>query len=103
MYAIRRYYAAAWAERLGRPQIAGQWIGALDLRLHAELVRGEATMPPGPDFSRGSVLDVLLGELYGITSQGHIGTFPNGKAGLSAATTSCNNGNVNVPWRNNFV
>jgi len=90
--------SAAWAERLGRPQIAGQWIGALDLRLHAELVRGEATMPPEPDFSRGSVLDVLLGELYGITSQGHIGTFPNGKAGLSAATTSCNNGNVNVPW-----
>jgi hypothetical protein len=88
----------AWAQQLGQPELAGQWVGVFDLRLEAELVRGEAVVPSEPDFERGSVLDVLLGELYGITSAGHIGTYPNGIAGLSAATTSCNNGNTNVPW-----
>jgi hypothetical protein len=89
----------AWAERLGQPSLAGQWVGAFDLSLDAELVRGEAALPAEPaQDPGGDVLDVLLGELYGLTSQGRIGTFPSGQSGLSAATTSCNNGNVNVPW-----
>jgi hypothetical protein len=88
----------AWANRLGQPEIAGQWVGVFDVRFGAELARGEDVAPTEPRSERGSVLDVLLGELYGITSQGHIGTFPTGVAGLSAATTSCNNGDTNVPW-----
>ncbi|MGH2570239.1 MAG: hypothetical protein ACRDGR_03370, partial [bacterium] len=91
----------AWAERLGQPALAGQWVGAFDVSLDVELVRGEVALPAEPAQAQdpgGGILDVLLGELYALSSLGHIGTFPFGEAGLSAATTSCNNGDVNVPW-----
>jgi hypothetical protein len=90
----------AWADLLEQPYLAGQWIGVFDLELAAKPATGEAIAPEPPAEGRGDPpdLDVTLGELYGITSQGHIGTHPTGTAGLSAATTSCNTGNVRVPW-----
>jgi hypothetical protein len=56
---------------------------------------------PAPD--RGprepaEVVDVLLAELYDLGSQARSGSYPNGRNGLSATTTSCNHGNVEVPW-----
>lgn len=96
--------SSAWAEHLGRPELAGQWLGAFDLRLSVspsgpdELPLEEAGATLDPQRTIGTTLDVLLGELYDVTSQGHIGTYPTGTAGLSAATTSCNNGDTDVPW-----
>ena len=43
-------------------------------------------------------IDVMLGQLYGFSHQTRLGTYPNGETGFSAATTSCNNGVVRVPW-----
>lgn len=88
-----------WAAELGQPAMAGQWIGGFDLRMHAATASPKEEPVREEEGTEPSVtLDVTLAQLYGITSQGHIGTYPNGRAGLSAATTSCNTGTVNVPW-----
>jgi len=99
--AVRRadvLVSRAWAERLGRPRLAGEWVGELEIVLEAEPRRGPARPADPAPAARGVVLDVLLGELYGIGSTGHVGEYPDGRVGLSAATTSCNNGTVPVPW-----
>jgi hypothetical protein len=88
----------AWAASLGNRVLPGQWIGSIDLRLTAELVRTDGLAPEERPNVRGGVLDVLLGELWGISTHGRLGPYPTGVNGLSAATTSCNNGSVNVPW-----
>jgi hypothetical protein len=89
-----------WAEHLGQPDLAGQWMGVFDLELRSPPARVEDIAPAEPARSPepGAMLDVTLGELYGIASVGHSGEYPAGTAGLSAATTSCNTGQVDVPW-----
>jgi hypothetical protein len=57
-------------------------------------VRFEALAPEG----RPPFLDVTLGELYDIGPVGRLGAYPSGLNGLSAATTSCNTGEVAVRW-----
>ena len=91
------YLTPEWARRVGRDELAGEWIGGLDVTLLLDAAADEAIVTPGAE-PRGGTLDVLLGELYGMLSAAHEGTYPNGTAGLAAATTSCNNGTVNVPW-----
>lgn len=92
-----------WAARLGRPGLAGQLLGGVDVRLDL-LPLGAVTaddypveVEPPADTSLATI-DVMLGELYSLQSLGRIGTYPNGTVGLTAATTSCNNGDTNVPW-----
>ncbi|MEZ5065100.1 MAG: FlgD immunoglobulin-like domain containing protein [bacterium] len=88
----------AGARQLGRPEFAGAWLGGAELDLstpHLAIETRSLEELPDP---RGGFLDVVLGQLYGLVAQGHIGTYPNGTAGLSAATTSCNGGDVIVPW-----
>lgn len=94
------FLSAPAAAALGRPGLADVWLGTVDVSLAAPQTPHEDVMPPleDKDLRGGSTLDVLLGELYGITSQGHIGSYPNGTVGMSAATTSCNAGDVIVPW-----
>lgn len=48
----------------------------------------------------GDVTDVKLGFLNSISQPtgSHIGAWPNGTAGITMATTSCNVGSVDVPW-----
>ncbi|MGH2570336.1 MAG: hypothetical protein ACRDGR_03880, partial [bacterium] len=92
-----------WARALGQPALAGQYVGAFDLRVESRPAFGERIAPEGPrqdPAGPGGVpyLDVTLGELYGLTSFGHEGTFPNGQNGLAASTTSCNSGQIRVPW-----
>ncbi len=56
---------------------------------------------PGADIPEGTPvtgLDVQLGILSSLTAQGHVGTFPNGRVGMSSSTTSCNVGCLNVTW-----
>lgn len=89
----------AWAKQLNRPDLAGWFVGNADLTAQCELVRAIGTEPPAyePNFSAG-ILDVSLGILSSIQSAGHVGAFPNGTAGLTMSTTSCNLGTVDVPW-----
>jgi len=56
---------------------------------------------PGLAPERGprEVVDVLLAELYDLAPHARVGTYPDGLNGLSATTTSCNNGTVDVPWQ----
>jgi hypothetical protein len=52
-------------------------------------------------FAQSNVIpgtDVSLGILGPMKYWGHTGTFPNGEAGFSMETTSCNLGTVDVPW-----
>jgi len=89
-----------WAEQLEQPKLAGQWIGGFDLRLHAMTASPQEAVADAGEYGTdpNQNIDVLLAELYGISSLGHNGTYPNGVAGLSAATTSCNPGQLPVPW-----
>jgi hypothetical protein len=60
-------------------------------------VRGNE--PAAPNFDRGGFLDVKLGILSGLTDVARTGTYPDGMNSFSMATTSCNVGDVDVPWR----
>lgn len=100
------------AQKLGRPDVADLLIGVGHAQMSTvpydrpyDFPRGQNPYTPyktpvadlGPG-DGGDVFDVSLGILNSITQMGRLGTFPNGKAGLSMATTSCNLGNQNVPW-----
>ncbi len=49
----------------------------------------------GPE---GELLDVEVSALSGLVQRARVGSFPNGRIGSAASTTSCNIGNVDVPW-----
>jgi hypothetical protein len=51
---------------------------------------GQSNLIPGTD--------VHLAKMDLITQNGHAGSFPNGLASFSLATTACNKGTVKVPW-----
>jgi len=90
----------AWAVALGRPHLAGQWLGTLETVLAAsttDAVDRRERLDPS-DEAPAAPKDLLLAELYDIQVQGRIGTYPNGLNGLSAATTSCNAGGNTIPW-----
>lgn len=88
-----------WAERLGRPDLAGWFVGLAEVVAQVELVatHGIEPEPYVPDFD-SALPDVKLGILDSIQQAGHAGTFPSGTVGLTMATTSCNVGTVDVPW-----
>jgi hypothetical protein len=101
------------AGKLGRPDLLGMTLGEGKVHASAGEYHGDWSYPKGQNpwtpytggetsdaagGDGGDFLDVSLGILSSITQLGHDGTFPNGRAGLSTATTSCNLGNVNVPW-----
>ncbi|GJM22923.1 MAG: hypothetical protein DHS20C15_28380 [Planctomycetota bacterium] len=99
------------AAKLGRPDLTDRHLGGGQIDADFEPFGGRWEHPEGqnmftpyngvgaPDSSfQGGFKDVSLGILNSITQLGHTGTFPNGRAGLSMATTSCNLGTVNVPW-----
>jgi hypothetical protein len=87
-----------YAELLGEPALAGKVIGTIDLRLKSVLIRSEKLAPDKEFGGHPPFTDVKLGEQYGIDWIDRIGTYPNGKLGLSFATTSCNIGTQDVPW-----
>jgi hypothetical protein len=97
--------------KLDRPDLVGRVLGYGKLDAEILPFEGDWEHPEGQniftpwqngpgedDGYQGSVLDVELGILSSITQLGHTGTFPNGRAGLSMSTTSCNPGDVNVTW-----
>lgn len=90
--------AEGWANEIGRPDLAGWTVAMAEVVVTCELAAGA---PSGgsayvPNFVGN--LDVSLGLLRSITQVGHDGTYPTGTAALSMATTSCNLGDVDVPW-----
>lgn len=90
-----------WAASLGRPDLGDWVIGGGEVVADVEHVSGVSTSEPyEPHFGGGPLdsLDVKLGILEGIQQAGHEGVHPNGAAGITMATTSCNVGTVDVPW-----
>lgn len=95
----------ATARALGRPDLAGQLIGALSVHANLELIAGKVDPPDlfsaagdggGPD--NELPVDCQLFSMSGLTSLGRLGTFPNGRNGLSMITTSCNVGPRPIYW-----
>lgn len=98
------------ARALERPDLEGMILGYGKIEADVVEYTGHWEHPEGQNIftpfqgggteaaGAGSILDVRLGILSGINQVGHTGTFPNGRAGLSMSTTSCNNGTVNVTW-----
>lgn len=87
-----------WAARMDRPDLAGWTIGMAEIEAQAERTGGPGSEgePYVPNFI--GTVDVSLGLLNSISQVGHTGTWPDGVAGLSMATTSCNLGDTDVPW-----
>ena len=97
--------------KLGRPELVGHVLGYGKLDATITPHEGDWQLPEGQNINTpyggvgddgdyaGTVLDVKLGILASITQLGHVGTYPNGRAGLSMATTSCNVGDVDVTWQ----
>lgn len=57
----------------------------------ADALGGDATL-------QGDYLDVEVSGLTSLSQRGREGTYPSGRLGLAGATTSCNIGNIEVPW-----
>ncbi|HMB68166.1 MAG TPA: FlgD immunoglobulin-like domain containing protein [bacterium] len=87
-----------WAQRLGRPELAGHRIGTVSLSSRAA-PPVPVPLPGSPDHPRdGLALDLELSELYQLVILGREGTFPAGTSAFSVVTTVCNTGAVPIPW-----
>ncbi len=98
IYNLTLQMSEEMAIALGREDLIEQPIGSMYVEGAARFVEGVYEDPHDQEQTAGSVLDVELGHLYTVTSLGHSGTYPNGIAGISMSTTSCNPGDVEVPW-----
>lgn len=91
----------AGAHQLGRPDLAGTWIGGMEVRLRASTTDLEPRTAVAPEVAAeeaAAPLDLLLNWLWDIGVAARSGLYPNGLNGLSAATNSCNAGGSNIPW-----
>jgi hypothetical protein len=89
----------ALAAALGRPDMAGTEIGRGQIDIQGAWTGGNSTGQP-PVMEEGDTFkDVKMGILDGMTHWDREGTYPNGVEALSMATTSCNVGDEDVPWR----
>ena len=92
----------SWARAIGRPDLAGWFVGTAEVRAEAQMLSSTPPLNPPyqPHFYGGppDTVDVSLGILSSISLAGREGTFPTGRNGLTMSTTSCNLGNVDVPW-----
>lgn len=89
------------AKQLGDPGLAGEEVGSVTLYAESEPADGggdveyaEAPAAAGLDISLSAMSNLSVAT----SPVGKVGTFPNGRTGLSMSTTSCNVGTVNVPW-----
>jgi hypothetical protein len=98
IYYLNLRIAPDWAAAMERPDLAGWYVGMAEVVVSAEMTGGEPWDGSGHDPVYGGFLDVKLGILDSIQQVGHVGTFPDGTAGVSMATTACNAGDVDVPW-----
>jgi hypothetical protein len=91
------------ARALGRPELTGRLIGMLNLYGDSTPIdgMGDVEIPPvdGGEQMPAAPIDVSLSAMGSLTSLGRLGTYPNGRNGLSMSTTSCNVGSNNIPWQ----
>lgn len=88
------------AQKLGKPELAGTLVGTLSVEMDAETVDGstlEQPAAPSPALAEGPI-DVAISSMGSLTVLGRVGSYPNGRNGLSMSTTSCNVGTQNIPW-----
>ena len=89
------------AQALGQLQLAGQLFGTLSVIGDAKPSDGLGDVEiPTQQFQpvSSAPIDVRISALSSLTVLGRVGTFPNGRNGLSMSTTSCNVGTSNIPW-----
>lgn len=89
------------AKQIGDPGLAGEEIGSVTLYAESEPIDGgdEIVYAEAP---AAAGLDISLSALSSLSVASNpvakVGTYPNGRTGLTMSTTSCNVGTVNVPW-----
>ncbi len=94
IYYMNLRLADGWADDLGRPELAGLVIGVAQMTGTLTPISGTSIRTPfSPQYGTG-FLDVSLGLLSGLQQFGREGS----TVGLTMATTSCNVGDVDVPW-----
>lgn len=92
----------AGAQMLGRPDLGGMLVGTLTVFGDSVPIDGGGAVT-GPKEEGGDIMpvapiDVAISAMGSLTVQGRLGTFPNGRNGLSMSTTSCNVGTSDIPW-----
>lgn len=90
------------ASELGDPSLGGSMVGSVTL--FAEANTEEVGVDLGvPEYSPESAgVDVSLSAMGSLAVASNpvakVGTYPNGRTGLTMSTTSCNVGTVNIAW-----
>jgi hypothetical protein len=92
----------AAAQKLGRPDLVGMLVGTVTLIGEAVPIDGGGpvvgTKGEGGEIQPVAAIDVAISSMGSLTVLGRLGTFPNGRNGLSMSTTSCNVGTSDIPW-----
>src|SRR5262249_5635937 len=90
--------APEWAAASGRADLSQQWVGTLELTLDLQADGQEAEAVIEPHAPNVIGVDLMIGEMYSLTEMGRLGSYPDGTSGCAFATTSCNNGSVDIDW-----
>ncbi len=89
------------AEEMGSPELAGSSVGSVTLFAQTEAADGEGRYEVAEE-APSAGLDVALSAMSSLAVASNptakVGTYPNGRTGLTMSTTSCNVGTVNIPW-----
>lgn len=90
------------ANELGDPSLGGSMVGSVTLFAEADPEEGGGDLGV-PEYSPESAgIDISLSAMGSLSVASNptakVGTYPNGRTGLTMSTTSCNVGSVNIPW-----
>lgn len=90
------------AKELGKPELAGEMVGSITLYAESEPADGGGDIQYAEEAPAAAGLDVALSAMGSLSVASNptakVGTYPNGRTGLTMSTTSCNVGTVNIPW-----
>lgn len=102
IYGMDMTLSVEGAKSLGRPDMAGQYLGGLTIEANMERIGGDELdepKPVEPPVGEDSTNDVQLFALSSLTQSGTgTGSFPNRTLGFGVSTTSCNTGTNNIQW-----
>lgn len=89
------------AAELGDMELAGEEVGTMTMYAQSEAVDGEGDVVVAEE-APAAGLDISLSAMSNLAVASNpvakVGTYPNGRTGLTMSTTSCNVGTVVVPW-----
>lgn len=90
------------ASELGDPSLGGSMVGSVTLYAEAEPEDNGGDLDVAEYSPESAGLDVSLSAMGSLAVASNpvakVGTYPNGRTGLTMSTTSCNVGTVNIPW-----